>query len=55
MEKVFAIPGLGRAVLGAASAQDIPAVLILAVRAGSLSAAARHLLLGPDPRPRARR
>lgn len=54
VEKVFAIPGLGRAVLGAASAQDIPALqagilalLALAVVVGALSAAARRLLLGP--------
>ncbi|WP_442545631.1 ABC transporter permease subunit [Arthrobacter sp. KN11-1C] len=53
VEKVFAIPGLGRAVLGAASAQDIPALqagvlalLMLAIGAGSLGAAARYLLLG---------
>ncbi|BAS17787.1 putative peptide transport system permease protein BRA1092/BS1330_II1084 [Arthrobacter sp. Hiyo8] len=53
VEKVFAIPGLGRAVLGAASAQDIPALqagvlalLMLAIGAGSLSAAARNLLMG---------
>ncbi|GAB3566835.1 ABC transporter permease subunit [Arthrobacter alkaliphilus] len=53
VEKVFAIPGLGRAVLGAASAQDIPALqagvlalLVLAIAAGSLNAAVRHLLLG---------
>ena len=53
VEKVFAIPGLGRAVLGAASAQDIPALqagvlalLVLALGAGLLSAAARHLLMG---------
>lgn len=53
VEKVFAIPGLGRAVLGAASAQDIPALqagvlalLILAVGVGSLTAVGRFLLLG---------
>ncbi|MBT8160309.1 MULTISPECIES: ABC transporter permease subunit [Arthrobacter] len=52
-EKVFAVPGLGRAVLGAASAQDVPALqagvlalLVLALGAGLLSAAARHLLVG---------
>ncbi|WP_028267439.1 ABC transporter permease subunit [Arthrobacter sp. MA-N2] len=72
VEKVFAIPGLGRAVLVAASAQDIPALqagvlalLVLAVGAGSLSAAARYLLLGaalrsgtvpvPEPPGRSRR
>jgi len=53
VEKVFAIPGLGRAVLGAASAQDIPALqagilalLVLAVAVGVLAAAARYALLG---------
>jgi peptide/nickel transport system permease protein len=53
VEKVFAIPGLGRAVLGAASAQDIPALqagilalLALAVGVGSVAAAARYALLG---------
>lgn len=54
VERVFAVPGLGRAVLGAASAQDIPALqagilalLVLAVGLGTLAAAARHLLIGP--------
>lgn len=54
VEKVFAIPGLGRAVLGAAAAQDIPALqagvlalLGLAALVGALAAAARRLLLGP--------
>ncbi|MCA4134039.1 ABC transporter permease subunit [Arthrobacter sp. M4] len=54
VEKVFAIPGLGRAVLGAASAQDIPALqagvlalVLLAIVVGALSAGARYLLLGP--------
>ena len=54
VEKVYAIPGLGRAILGAASAQDIPALqagilalLALAVAVGALSAAARYALLGP--------
>lgn len=53
VEKVFAIPGLGRAILGAANAQDIPALqagilalLALAVAVGSLAAAARYALLG---------
>lgn len=57
VEQVFAIPGLGRATLGAASAQDIPAlqagiVLLLgvAVVIGILSALARNLLLGPGGR-----
>ncbi|MDV8149758.1 ABC transporter permease subunit [Arthrobacter sp. B10-11] len=54
VEEVFAIPGLGRAVLGAASAQDIPALqsgvlalLGLAVAVGAAGSAARRLLLGP--------
>ena len=54
VEKVFAIPGLGRAILGAANAQDIPALqagilalLALALVVGSLAAAARYALLGP--------
>jgi peptide/nickel transport system permease protein len=53
VEKVFAIPGLGRAVLGAASAQDIPALqagvlalLLLAVVIGSVAAGVRQLLMG---------
>lgn len=52
VEKVFAVPGLGRAVLGAASAQDLPtlqagvlALLALAVSVGSLAAAVRYTLL----------
>ncbi|MCU1519300.1 MAG: ABC-type dipeptide/oligopeptide/nickel transport system, permease component, partial [Pseudarthrobacter sp.] len=54
VEKTFAIPGLGRAILGAANAQDIPALqagilalLAMAVLVGSLAAAARFALLGP--------
>lgn len=54
VEKVFAIPGLGGTILGAASAQDIPALqagllalLALAVAVGSLASAARYALLGP--------
>lgn len=53
VEQVFSIPGLGRATLGAASAQDLPAlqtgVLILLLNAvvlGSLANAVRALLLG---------
>lgn len=54
VEDVFAIPGLGRAVLGAAAAQDIPALqagilllLILATMFGAVAALAQRLLLGP--------
>ncbi|WP_139978590.1 ABC transporter permease subunit [Nocardioides litoris] len=54
VEEVFAVPGLGRATLGAASAQDLPALqagvlalLGLAVLVGLLAAAARRALLGP--------
>lgn len=54
VEQVFAIPGLGRATLGAASAQDLPALqtgimilLLIAVAIGSLASLVRALLLGP--------
>lgn len=54
VEKVFAIPGLGRATLGAAAAQDLPAlqagILILLLLAMLLAGAAhlcRLLILGP--------
>ncbi|PVE16210.1 ABC transporter permease subunit [Arthrobacter sp. Bz4] len=57
VERVFAIPGLGRATLGAATAQDIPvlqagvlALLVLAVVAGVLAALTRRALLGPAGR-----
>ncbi|GAB2566746.1 ABC transporter permease subunit [Leucobacter ruminantium] len=53
VEQVFAIPGLGRYLLGAANAQDIPAlqagVLLMALAAvlvGVLTAVARRLLRG---------
>ncbi|WP_299951581.1 ABC transporter permease subunit [uncultured Modestobacter sp.] len=53
VEQVFAVPGLGRAVLGAASAQDLPTLqagmlLLLGVSAvfGGLAALTRALLLG---------
>ncbi|UCB31076.1 Binding-protein-dependent transport system inner membrane component [Duffyella gerundensis] len=53
VEKVFAIPGIGRATLGAAAAQDLPALqagvlimLLLAAVAGLLTSALRQLLLG---------
>lgn len=57
VEKVYAIPGLGRALLGAASAQDIPtlqagmlALMGLALLVGTLTTAARYLLIGPAVR-----
>ncbi|WP_240720384.1 ABC transporter permease subunit [Pseudarthrobacter sp. NamB4] len=57
VEKVYAIPGLGRTLLGAASAQDIPALqagmlalMGLALLVGTLTTAARHLLIGPAVR-----
>ena len=53
VEQVFSIPGLGRATLGAASAQDLPALqtgililLVIAIVLGSLANIARALLLG---------
>lgn len=53
VEQVFSIPGLGRATLGAASAQDLPAlqagILILLLNAiliGSAASIIRALLLG---------
>ncbi|QYF75600.1 ABC transporter permease subunit [Cryobacterium sp. PAMC25264] len=53
-EQIFAIPGLGRATLGAASSQDIPALqagilalLVVAVIVGLAVALGRRLLLGP--------
>ncbi|RII85404.1 ABC transporter permease subunit, partial [Clavibacter californiensis] len=52
VEQVFAIPGIGRATLGAASSQDIPALqagvlalLAVAVAAGALADLARRALL----------
>ncbi|OUE12388.1 ABC transporter permease subunit [Clavibacter michiganensis] len=54
VEQVFAIPGIGRATLGAASSQDVPALqagvlalLAVAVAAGALADLARRALLGP--------
>jgi peptide/nickel transport system permease protein len=54
VEQIFAIPGLGRATLGAASSQDIPALqagilalLMVAVVVGALVGLLRRLLLGP--------
>ncbi len=53
VEKVFAIPGLGRATLGAAAAGDLPALqtgvlilLLLASAIGMLAGGVRRLLLG---------
>ncbi|MFE8153046.1 ABC transporter permease subunit [Brenneria goodwinii] len=53
VEKVFAIPGLGRATLGAAAAQDLPALqagvlilLVIASIAGMAAGGARLLILG---------
>ena len=53
VEKIFAIPGLGRELLDAASAQDVPALqaqilllLALALAAGVIAGAARRLLMG---------
>ncbi|WEX85786.1 ABC transporter permease subunit [Sinorhizobium garamanticum] len=53
VEQVFSIPGLGRATLGAASAQDLPALqtgililLAIAVFLGSMANIGRALLLG---------
>nr|WP_306438955.1 ABC transporter permease subunit [Kocuria sediminis] len=57
VEEVFAIPGLGRSLLGAAAAQDIPALqagvlllLVLAAALGALAALVRRSLLGPAAR-----
>lgn len=54
VEQIFAIPGLGRATLGAASSQDIPtlqagvlALLAVAVLVGGVVGLGRRLLLGP--------
>ncbi len=53
VEKVFAVPGLGRALLSSAMAQDVPSLqggilllLALALGAGVLGQLARRLLLG---------
>ncbi|MFF0945570.1 ABC transporter permease subunit [Kocuria sp. CPCC 205300] len=57
VEEVFAIPGLGRTLLGAAASQDIPALqagvlvlLVLAAAVGALTALIRRVLLGPAAR-----
>lgn len=54
VEKVFAIPGLGRATLGAVAAQDLPALqtgllllLLLACGVGAAANLGRRALLGP--------
>ncbi|MEQ4548462.1 ABC transporter permease subunit [Nocardioides kribbensis] len=54
VEEVFAVPGLGRAVLGAASAQDVPALqagvlllVVVAVAVGLVVTLLRRALLGP--------
>jgi peptide/nickel transport system permease protein len=54
VEKVFAIPGLGGATLGAAAARDIPALqlgimllLVIALALGVLAGLLRRLMLGP--------
>ncbi|MBP2457638.1 peptide/nickel transport system permease protein [Clavibacter michiganensis] len=54
VEQVFAIPGIGRATLGAAGSQDVPALqagvlalLAVAVAAGALADLLRRALLGP--------
>lgn len=54
VEKVFAIPGLGRAVLGAAAAQDLPALqtgilimLLMAMLAGLTTTLLRLVIIGP--------
>jgi peptide/nickel transport system permease protein len=57
VEKVYAVPGLGRLLLGAASAQDIPtlqagmlALMGLALLAGTLTTTVRYVLIGPAVR-----
>lgn len=54
VERVFAIPGIGRATLGAAVAQDLPTLqvgilllMIVALLLGGLGALARRWMLGP--------
>lgn len=53
VEKIFAIPGLGRATLGASAAQDLPALqcgvlllLLIATVSGTLGNLLRQLILG---------
>ncbi len=53
VEKIFAIPGLGRATLGASAAQDLPALqcgvlllLLIATLSGTLGNLLRQLILG---------
>lgn len=54
IEQIFAIPGLGRSMLGSAAAQDVPAVqadmlllLALAAVVGTLAVIGRRIILGP--------
>ncbi|SES08384.1 peptide/nickel transport system permease protein [Lentzea xinjiangensis] len=54
VEAVFAVPGIGRAALGAARAQDVPvlqgcvlALLLLGLLVGAIAEAIRRYLLGP--------
>ncbi|WBO65485.1 ABC transporter permease subunit [Streptomyces camelliae] len=54
VETVFAVPGIGRTALGAATSQDLPllqgcvlALLALGLAAGALAAIVRRRLLGP--------
>ncbi|MEU5220460.1 ABC transporter permease subunit [Streptomyces sp. NPDC020807] len=54
VETVFAVPGIGRAALGAATSQDLPllqacvlALLGLGLLAGAAAGAVRRLMLGP--------
>ncbi|MGJ7440697.1 ABC transporter permease subunit [Aquipuribacter sp. MA13-6] len=54
VERVFSVPGLGRATLGAAQAQDVPTLqlgvlllLLLGVAFGVAATAGQRLLLGP--------
>lgn len=54
VERIFAIPGLGRAVLGAAQTQDLPVLqagvlmlLVLGAAAGISAGLLRRVLLGP--------
>jgi len=57
VEEVFAVPGLGRSLLGAAAAQDLPTLqagtlvlLVLATVCGALAVTAQRVLLGPAAR-----
>ncbi|MFG3494686.1 ABC transporter permease subunit [Streptomyces sp. NPDC047928] len=57
VETIFAVPGIGRTALGAATSQDLPllqgavlALLALGLTVGGLAALGRRLLLGPGLR-----